>query len=537
MEGIYNIDTNQFEVHLNTQKFGNDKTEFRDDERALFFQGYYIDKLNDGSEDSIVPLLLSLLANDPEELPKKVFGTYCIFYHDNKGAYIINDLLSKHSLYYFHNNEIVIFSDSFFGCLTLARKYNVSLTIDSLAIKMMNKHHIFYDDLTYVSEIKFLRPYEFIKINKNGVTVSTVEVPQENSSMDTAYAAKKCHELFSRGTKKEYEKNAAGGFQQILTLSGGMDSRTTFLYGKSTGFGEQKCFCYAEPGSADFSIPVMIAGMEHCSYYYHSIQNGDFILKRDVLAEANEGQFNYAGTTGLYDSLAMYDRTQWGLIHTGLGGGEIMGDLCCADSELGWQSFIKSLECDEKEQERIKAIKNKYRSFNEFANLNDIRRCLNSQKVAKYFDCEYCSPFLYEPFFEFLLTVPYEIKKDRRLYLSWINTYMPTKYPSTFKLGAKNDFTYFVKRVIHHFLVKSGGKTKYDMNPFQYWEKENPGLVEETQAIFEHDMKSISAKDVMMSKIFYHDWNNAGLLERTYILTATWAVCKMYREFDDLINV
>ncbi|MCI9132645.1 MAG: hypothetical protein HFI31_00445 [Lachnospiraceae bacterium] len=539
MKGIYNLKSKGLKVNNSPQKFNEDAINYENDFWSIVSQGFFLNEIELKEKYHVsdtFELLLCLINETDGEISRLLYGSYVIVAFDKirQRLIICNDLLSKHSLYYAiirdtgMNEEVLIFSDSYFETIDQANKLGAKLTIDLLGIKMMNRHRIFYDDITYLKEVKFLKPYKWIDVIDNDVIVKGINIPKEDDRIEAENIITKCNQLFEKAVKEQYHKNVNYGYKQVVTLSGGMDSRTTFLYGLKAGYKNQICYTYAEADSMDFQIAQSIADNEGCQFFFHSITNGNFLMKRNEIAEENEGQMVYGGATGTYESICMYDTSQWGIVHTGIGGGEIMGDLCVADEQKGWKRFEDSLDCTEQERERLKFMRSEYDGYNQFSNLNDIRRCLNSQKTAQRF-CEYMSPFLYEPFFNWMLTIPYEIKKERKLYLKWLEKYCKTNYPSTFKFGAKKDskMNYYLRRCINYISNKSGRKTIYDMNPYQYWEKTNIELVNKLTELYETDLNELMGKiDNDIVKVIQEDWDIANINKKINILTTTWALCK-----------
>jgi asparagine synthetase B (glutamine-hydrolysing) len=445
-------------------------------------------------------------------------------------------------------------SDSFFNTLNVVKENDLSFSIDSLGVKMMLWHRMFYDNLTYVNEVKFLRPFEYLALNDGSLELKKMAFPQMiNISMEEA--ANEIHQRFNKAVMLQYKKNEQANYHQVTTLSGGMDCRSTFLYGLANGYVDQFGFCYGESTSVDHDYAQKLAAKHHCEFFFHSIDNGEHLLKREDLSKANEGQMVYSGSSGVFDSLRFYDTSRWGIVHTGLGGGEIMGDMRVADNPTKWEqrieslkyrfgkgkkdrtwtSFITSLRCNVEEKKRLEDIYKYYGDFNLFHSLNDIRRCLNGQKVALSFGVEYVSPFLYEDFFCYMLQIPYSLTKDRELYVYWQKKYNSQQFeiPSTFQLGCRpeNKLGYYAIRFYCYFMNKLGKKTKYDMIPVEHWMSKNPNISKTQEEWFEMDMGSIRTKvNDSICQLILDSWN-LNVAPRMNILTATWALDHIYKVY------
>ncbi len=537
-------------------KFEEDNISFESDTYVIRTYGYFLNKsecFEHFSCNTLKELILKIL-EERKELPKVLHGGYLVLIYNKKKdqLHIYNDLLSKHSLFFYYDkiSQLLVASDSFFETLEVVKDHNLPFNIDSLGVKMMLWHRMFYDDLTYVKEIKFLRPFEYLMLHDGEMKLEKIDSPKmQDISMDEA--ANEIHQRFNKAVQLQYQKNEQKNYPQIITLSGGMDSRSTFLYGLSNGYTKQSGFCYAESTSLDYSYASQLATKYDCKFFFRSLDKGNHLLNREVICKANEGQIAYSGTAGGYDSLLFYDTRKWGIVHTGHGGGEIMGDMRVAENpskteriieslkyKLGkgkkdrsWDSFLRSLKCTKEEEERIKKIQQKYNDFNEFQSLNDIRRCLNGQKMAKSLGVEFVSPFLDEDFFSFMLQIPYSLTKGRKLYLYWQKKYNPKQFetPSTFQMGCKpnNKLGYYTLRFYKYITNKMGMKTKYDMIPFEQWLAINPKITQKQQEWFDLDMKKIQNK---VNDDLYHlvmDSWKSNAAPRFNILTATWALEKI----------
>lgn len=539
------------EISSSSSKFKNDNVYIESADFSIRIWGYILNKselLEKYSCDNIESIFS--IEREFHPLCKVLNGAYVaiVFDKKNKKLQIYNDLLSKHSLFYYYNKSSgqFVFSDSFFNVLKMVKEKELPYTIDALGVKMMVWQRMFYDDVTYIREIKFLRPFDYIVIENGEILIK--RVPRENmlNNVTMEEAAGEIHKLFSKAVQLQYVKNQENGYPQITTMSGGMDSRSTFLYGLANGYTDQVGFCYGESSSKDFDYALQLAKKNDCQFFFHPIDHGYHLLERDEMCNANEAQAVYSGPSGAYDSLKFYDTDSWGIVHTGLGGGEIMGDMRVGDTLKGWEgfveslkyklgkgkkdriwkSFVSSLRCTDGEVKRLETFFKDYENFNEFQSLCDMRRCLNSQKMGKYFAVEYVSPFLYEDFFCYMLRIPYKLTKGRQLYLYWQKKYNPKQFetPSTFQMGCRpgNKVGYYAKRFCKYTVNRMGYKTKYDMVPIEQWRAVNPKITEVEQQWFEEDMKTIQS-EISLHQLLADVWQKKTV-SRQNILTATWAL-------------
>lgn len=554
MKLAYSNNSVTIEDYQKPAKFKDDQISFESDEYVIKTCGYFLNMdecLSRYSCKTPVELIIKLVEKG-EQLPRILHGAYVVvlFSKQSHQLYLINDLLSKHSLYYYECEGNVLVSDSFFDTLQMVKQKKLPFTIDSLGVKMMLWHRMFYDNVTYIREIKFLRPFEYAVVSNNKITLENIPYPQMiDVSMEEA--AGEIHMLFTKAVREQYQKNEKYNYPQVTTLSGGMDSRSTFLYGLSNGYTDQKCYCMGESTSADFACALPLAIKHDCDFYFHPLNRGNGLLKRDEICHANEGQMSYLGASSI-EIFHFYNTGQWGIVHTGLGGGEIMGDMRIAEhpsktekfieslkyrlgkgkKDRSWGSFVNSLHCTEEDKKRIEEFKRYYSDFNAFQSLNDMRRCLNGQKVAGAFGVDFVSPYLNEDFFCYMLQIPYTLTKGRELYLYWQKKYNPQQFetPSTFRMGCRpeNKMGYYAKRFYKYVMNRMGRKTGYDMIPVELWLKVNPKIKQTQDAWYETDMKKLEHQlDPSLIQLLADVWNN-GTASQQNILTATWTLSRIY---------
>ncbi len=426
-------------------RFPEDGLDERRGERRFLLEGL---RLTENAPDELWARF-----GDAPGLIGETHGAYAFAMLDEAGATVGHDLLGKRSLYYYAEGGALACGTSFFALADALRARGARLTADEAAVAAMCRDGVFAGDQTYVNEIKFLPPYQYLTYRDGQTDARALPLPQKRAGATAAEAIERLDALFTEGCALQYRKNQRFGYPQTATLSAGMDSRMTLrcLLALMRDDGATPdaltTLTYAQSGSMDDTIAAKISADMGCKHVFHALDGGGFLLERDAILAENEGQMGYGGSTGAYDTFS--GREGLGVVHTGLGGGEIMGDILLADAPD---------------------------AVGDARSLGDMRVCLNFQKTTHRF-CEACSPFLYEPFYEYALSLPTEMKLGRGLYAAWYWQKVGWAYPTTYyrgPVGSRADK--LAGGAMLRLMTKLGRKSRFDMNPFAAWYRENPAI-------------------------------------------------------------
>ena len=547
MFGIMYADSKKAKTGLNLEsdnkahvvKFSDDNFIFEDDDYKIAVEGYILNSaeiLKETGCSSLKEAILNFAKTDDQKIAQTFKGSFVIVIEDKKNQVVrvINDLLSKKPVYFYQSGECFAFSTSFLELADQVKADGIKLTLNPIASQMMLRKGELYEDVTYANEISYLMPFQWLKW-ENGLFIMEIPRPEPLINVSQQEAISELDRRFEKACRLQYQKNASAGYKQVNSLSGGMDSRAVFLYGQKLGYQHQFCFTYAESGSMDQKIAQRIARDFGCEHVFHAIDQGNFMLNREAMIQANEGQVYYAATTGLWGFIQSQDTSNFGLVHTGSGGGEIMGDIIFdlrtdEENESHFQQFIDVLNIsDQIRRDELKhTVKNRYRSYNEFVSLNFLRACLDFPRISQnYF--EVASPFLYEDFFCYAISLPADMKLIRQLYRAWYNQCIPNNYKTT-KFWGKMDcskLAYFIKKdVIMNLKNRLHIKSKYDMNPFNYWWKSNPELRQGLDRMFAEDIECLSGIGEKLKGSLVEAYKK-NLKSKAYALTVSWIIKRM----------
>lgn len=485
------INQNLAEIKFNPKLnvFESDQYYLETETEIAVSEGYYL---------SPVPKTDDCKKCDYNEFVNKFKGSFVYVYYDkiNKKLRVYNDLLSKKYVFYYYQDSCFACSTSYLDLIKYIKNNSLPLHIDDIGLKQMLTKGCFMDSTTYVEEIKFLRAFEYIEFNAN-LHVKTIAYPPiiRNASLDEA--CDEAYRLFSLAAQLQINKNEDNARKHIISLSGGMDSRAMFMQLKNQNISNISSYCYAQSNSVDQIVAQKIADDNHIEHIFYPLDNGMFITERDAIVDENEGQMTYCGATGMYECIKRVESTHSGLVHMGIGGGEILGDI-----------IDQTMEVESKEYPK-KAYQ---------VNLNDIRCCQNSVLTASS-RFEFASPFLYEDFFLYLMRLPFHIKHKRRLYVEIFNKYMYNSYETTAFRGVIGKRRSFVSKVFCYARELLLKRDRFSMNPFEYWWATNPSFKNYILNTFAADIASLKTYNLdiaLLTKNFKGD-----VLAKMRTLTAT----------------
>ena len=476
-----------------------------------------------------------------ELLCRTLKGAYALAIFDRHTGRltVTNDLLSKRQVFYYDGGDMLCWSTSFFEVCNAVKKLGCTLTADPVSVSMMLHYRYMLEDYTYAREISYLKAFRYLTALEGKTCVTDLPVPPTEQPVSKEEACARLDELFMNATRLQYAKNAQYGYAQIASLSGGMDSKAVFLCGMRAGYAADRAFTYAEPGSLDETIPQAIAADYGIPHIFHSIARGNFIKNREEMISGGEGFAYYAGTTGLCGTAASMRTDDAGIIHAGIGGGEIMGDVNVVLSgkeahRQRFDTFVASLELDSENAGALTAkLTARYDSWNAFININDLRQCVNLIRTSQRWFVPF-SPFLDEEFFCYAMGIPVAMRAGRSLYCEWCTEYMSNPYVSTSDFITSREVRQrgvklrrLWHRVTRRLSTMTGKRSRRDMNPFNYWDKTNPELRTAMDDMLAGDLAAIGSRHSHVISGLEQRYSSGGIIDRLCVLTVTWALARM----------
>lgn len=505
VNGVYrfgfpcNMTLNNFSIN---DKFCDDNVSVETDNYIMVLEGCVLNKnllKNKYKEKNLFSLISLLWDKYEEEITKQLRGAFVLIIYDKKNnkLFISNDLLSKKPIYYYSTSEVFIFSSSYFDLIQLLKENNEKVSLNKLSIAMMLTKGYLGDNVTYANEIHYLSGYKYLVIQSETLHERKYYINNNILKIEEEEIIFELDKRFSSAIEEQFNKNFEYGYDDILTLSAGMDSRTCLLYADNLGYKDILCVSYSQSNSVDYLISKQIATDYGFEYIFYPLDSATFILNVDDLCIQNECQQIYAGATGAYQTFEIVNTNNCGIIHTGSFGGELLSDIFNKPrfTEINLDNAtmeILPLWCDELTDSYI-TMKRKYKSEEEYLLYEHMRTCQNFMRMVED-KCEALSPFMHEDFFCFANRITPEFRYRRNIYRKWMNEYIPNNYVTTYYKSEINSNYYkeITIKIYNRFKKMIMGKNKFDMNPMEYWGKTVPNLSKEVNLLFETELKNIN---------------------------------------------
>lgn len=495
-----------YEYGTYNKQFSADKIEYRDNESIILLDGCILNlsELMNAYKTKDNSLLIKQLWGEyGDEMTQHLKGSFVLVFYDlnERKLFIAHDRLSKRPLYYYYSDGLFAFSSRFEELVCLLKKEQINLTPDRLGIAMMLQSGFLWENCTYVNEISCLREYESLLVQNQKLVLIKVEKPSFGSCQDTEdEALQHFNDLFTQAIKLQYKKNEDNGYAQLATLSGGMDSRSALMAAIKSGYIDIACVTYAQSGSDDYDISRRIAYDNNLDYFFYPLDSARFMAMPQERVALNEGMHTYYGSTGAYTVFHQISDTKYGIIHCGLLGGEQLGD----QYPVAYLRNISNIFtgnalplCDDTLCKRYNDLISNYSSEDELELIMHTRGCKNLFRMGQD-RFELFSPFMDEDVYEYLFSLPIDMKFGRLFYCKWMNQYMPNAYKTTFfnALVPKSavDLKYKVlrQRALARLNMTLHRTSKTEMNPITYWLTSNKALNDKIQTIYSSELSKLS---------------------------------------------
>ena len=419
-------------------KFPGDEVYFHDEKQVFFLTGYVYNKkefLKPESANDWSASFAASLVQDAEEHFQKMRGAFCGYTYDKEKeeALIYTDHTSNKAVYYYVDGDKWIVSNYMDFIVRVLRANGIAYHFNPTAAKYMLTYGYMLDDSTYVKEIHRLMPgcYGLIRDGEIAVT-QYYKLECHEQEMTEEEALEKLDQAFRQAVAREFDKDKEYGYRHLVDLSAGLDSRMVCFVAHDMGYTEQTNLSYSKLGYRDDLISGKIAKYLGHEYLFKSLDDIRWMYDVDEMTLKNNGAAICLGMTGGNRMLQSINMEHYGIEHTGIIGGPTMASyykdkkLAYGKPRYGLNGYSGKLHYtfDEKVLER-------HETQEAFAmNTRGLLGMQVSYMIRQNY-IETSSPFADVDMLETAFSIPFEYRKEDRLYLKWIET----KYPDAARFG------------------------------------------------------------------------------------------------------
>lgn len=357
----------------------------------------------------------------------------------------------------------------------------------------------FMDECTGVKKVKRLFPGDYLVIRGGDLEKRTYYQisSQKRKGLSEDEYIEALDAAFRNAVKRMIEKDQEYGYKTIIDISGGVDSRMIAYTAKALGCKNAISITYSQSGGREIKIAQEVANHLGYDFYFKSLDNGSCIYPVDDNVFMNNGSAIYMGITGGKDFLQLLNPADYGIELTGLLGDVYDGSMVVRDGEeepyleYGQYRFGSVLSYDD---QTYSEVLGRFENLELFWYYIRGMICGMSSFPLRQNFVEPLTPFGDVEFMEVYMSTPWELRVKEKLLCRW----MVMKYPEaasipyaatgitpaeefTF-LGRSKKLIKFVNQEIHRQLhIMHRG---YLMNPFEYWCKQRPEILEFMQKYY-----------------------------------------------------
>lgn len=483
--------------------------------------------------------LISVLATRGKTFFDKFEGSFVGFYYDKNLDiwYVFNNQTGTKKMFYFQNNDCLIFSTDLLMLIKALSSINISFTLDNLSAYILLTSGFMLDNLTLITEVKQLRAGEYLVSNQSKLMTDYYfhlqHIKQTTDSKATILF--NLNQKFNEAIKLEFDMDLKHGYPHTCTLSGGLDSRMTTLLAHKLGYENIQMISFSEKGYADEYIAKQIAKTYDLNLHYESTDPNSLLEIEKVLL-VNDGQVVYTNCSHVFDFIKRMQYNTVGCIHTGMIGDAVLGSFLSAKKE------IKASEMDgiygkkirfPQVQTYIRKLNGQYKNEELYKFYN--RAFMGANNGYLYFDLigHTISPFLNTDFFSYAYSIPLKYKYKQAIYIDWIKKFHPELAEFTWEtIGGKptnNTILRTIYRINRAIVKRLPIQTiwKNNMTPEQFWYDNNKNIRIELDNFFYSNIDCIN--DPILRDDVMKLYKTNDITEKAKCLTLIGAVKLLFQ--------
>lgn len=523
--------------HQHNQKFPHDAIRY-EDEKYLIQTGGVFTSIQTIKKDALARHIIREYNSKGESFVKDLRGSFMIYLFDkSKDLHLVyTNHLGDKRVFFFNNQNTIIVSSSVQHITSNLKENKRSYSLNRDAAYFLLTYGYLFGDRSIVSEIKRLKPGQYLRISHEKLSVKTYHSLDNSNRIQVSYgdALEQVDMLFRQAVSREFEKDKAYDFSSISSLSGGLDSRMCTWVGHDLGYSDISNFTFAQSGSLDMTIPQEMSKELGHKWLFIPLDKASFMTDIDEVIRISEGSVAYLNLSHGKYAIDQVDFSKFGMMHTGQLGDVTLGSYSRAKesskpiySRAVCNSLIHKLPAGELEAyENLELMLFQNRGLN-----NTLSGNLFAQRHT-----EVSSPFLDVDFLDYCFSLPLEYRFHHKLYKHWIlEKYNGAAAYTWERIGRKisektlnirgkdvpiSRLPFFVLDGISFHLNKKGkehSSKNQGMNPFQHWYNSNDHIRQFFEQYFNEHIDLIM--DQELKKDCHVLFSTGTVVEKTHVLS------------------
>lgn len=419
-------------------KFPEDRVFLSEGGHVCFMDGYVYNKddfMDTAAGHDWQHAFVSSLRSSARVHLQKLRGAFCGYVYDEErnSVLIYTDQVSNKAVYYYIDADRWIVSDCVYYMVQVMRANHIAYHYNQKAARYMLSYGYMLDDSTYVEEIHRLLPGCFAAIeNGSAEVVKYYTICSQEVHMSEQEAVEQVDRAFREAVRREFEKDREYGYQHLVDLSGGLDSRMVSWVAHDMGYTDQLNMAYSRSGYLDDRMSRQIACDLGHEYLFKPLDDARWLYDIDRNVRQNNGAALYSGITGGGRFLGTLNARRFGIEHTGMLGDVILSSYYHDENfskgapQYGYNQYSTKVRYDFDPK-----LLEQYRTQEEFViSTRGVLGMQSSYMIRQHY-VETASPFMDVDFMDTAFSVPFAYRNRHHLYLRWIKE----KYPEAADYG------------------------------------------------------------------------------------------------------
>lgn len=520
--------------------FKNDKIIFENEDAMIVTDGiiYNLQELKKKYNATDLSQLILILSKKSEDFFKCFSGHFsgAIYYKKTKKIVAYTNQLGDRAIYYYFDKQTkkFIVASQVNYIVDTMKKNKISRTIDNEGVNIFLDFGFFFDESTFIEEIKRLYPGTYIVIDTLNVEIKEyykAEYEKKQTDIDTAI--EQIDVAFDNSLRRIYNKAKENDYNCIVDISGGLDTRIISYASKKLKEENVVLLSYSQSGSNEEKIAKEIANNLKYDLYLKTLDNGKCLYDIDNLVFMNNGSAFYHGITGGFRFLEILNPRKYAIEITGLLGNVYDNSMITEKGDvrpdINYRKFIATkkgmLDNKYEEHEILKRFSN-----NDLFWLytRGIMAGMSTFMTRQNF-IEPVTPFGDLEFLEAFLTIPWKDRMEKNILRNWLIR----KYPEAAKIKyAATDFSildenkpFFKQKMIANLYMKKlvtlfqKKPLPHNMNPINYWIQNDSNLERYIENYFYNNLNLMDVNNEIKNKMKYLFINNNEFIDKSIVLS------------------